>query len=141
MTAFVSYDATGLITALSACPDDLFAEMPLPAGLSHLAIDAIPTSIQAWLDTHYVLDGALTDRLLQTPTVSAATIKADGIAVSTVSGLPVPCQLTVSGALQAGPVSITDGMIDITCDHAGALLITVIANPIYVAWSTTINAA
>jgi hypothetical protein len=140
MTAFVSYDAAGMIAAVTVCPDDLFAIMPLPPGLTHLVIDAVPISMQSWLSTHYVLGGAITDRLQQTPAVSAATIPADGVTVATISGLPFPCILTVSGALQAGPVAIADGTIDITCDNPGALLITVTSDPIYVAWSTTINA-
>jgi hypothetical protein len=90
--------------------------------------------------THFVQDGAATLRAEMAPTVSAATITADGTDACFIAGLPTPCVVAVSGAVTASPTEVTDGTVTLTATTLGTLRIRVTADPAYKAWETTIHA-
>jgi hypothetical protein len=142
MNFYLIHDATGLITQTGQCDPASYEIMPkyLPAGTSLLALSAAPADANTFIAQNYVAAGAVTPRATMTPTVSASTITANGTSSAAVSGLPNPCSVTISGVLTAGPTPVTDGTIDLTSDLAGALVVTVTADPAFLPWSTTINA-
>lgn len=142
MTVFVTYDtATGRPLQINSCSDNLFTELPDPdAGQGRIVIDSHPDDAIAYLQAHYIVSGELTARATITPTVSASSFAADGTTTVTISGLPDPCRVTISGVLWAGPTDVTGGLIDISSDVAGDLTVSVSAEPAWLSWSTILHA-
>jgi hypothetical protein len=91
-------------------------------------------------DSWRVVDGELVPRTVMAPSVSKASILPNGEDVCAISGLPDPCIVTIAGAVTAGPVEITGGVLELTSTHAGAIEIEVRAGLVYSPWRTTINA-
>jgi hypothetical protein len=140
MSAFVKYDASGAIVGLGTCPDDMLASQPVDSGQTLLAIDKFPVALLAYIQQNYVAAGVVTAKAAMTASADATTITADGVAAATISALPDPCVVSISGALTADPTPVTGGSIILTCDHPGALLVSVTADPAWLPWSITIDA-
>lgn len=88
-----------------------------------------------------VADGEVIKRDAIAATVSAETIAADGSAECTISGLPDPCRVTITGAVQAGPVEVAGGTLTLTSTQPGAIRVAVTADPTHKPWEVTIHAA
>jgi hypothetical protein len=88
-----------------------------------------------------VADGDVLERDAIAATVSAETIAADGSAECTISGLPDPCRVMVTGAVQAGPLDVTGGTLTLTSTQPGDIRVSVTADPTHKAWEVTIHAA
>lgn len=69
------------------------------------------------------------------PKVSKASILADGVDETQISGLPIPCQMMVNGEV----VVVDDGSLELSADVAGQYVVEMDQWP-YVPWSTTIRA-
>lgn len=90
--------------------------------------------------TYHVVDGEVVERATMTPSVSLATIDADGEDESVVSGLPDPCTVQLRGVVTAGPTTVTGGSVTITSTVPGTITVRVTSEPTHKAWETTINA-
>lgn len=88
-----------------------------------------------------IVNGEAVERATIAATVSANTIAADGIAECTIAGLPDPCRVSISGAVQAGPAEVTGGTLTLTSTVPGAIRVAVTADPTHKPWETTIHAA
>jgi hypothetical protein len=140
MITLATYDiATGALGQLLTVPDAAVAEQVAPAGSAFITV-ALPGGRQAFIAANYALAGAVVPRQTMTPAVSAATIAADGIAASVITGLPDPCTVTVSGVLAAGPSVVTGGSVTLTSDQPGDITIAVAAAPAWLPWSTVVHA-
>jgi hypothetical protein len=82
----------------------------------------------------------LTLRNAMTPYVSSTTIPSDGVTNATISGLPIPCTVSISGPASVDPTVIDDGDIDFNADTPGDYIITVSAPPSFLDWSVTVHA-
>jgi hypothetical protein len=87
-----------------------------------------------------IVNGAAVERATMTPAISAATFPADGIAQCVISGLPAPCRVRITGAVQAGPIEAAGGTLTLTSTQPGAIRVSVTADPVYKTWETTIHA-
>lgn len=87
-----------------------------------------------------VVDGAVVERATIAATVSAETIAADGVAECVITGLPDPCSVTISGAVQAEPAVVAGGTLTLTSTQAGDIRVGVTADPTHKPWETVINA-
>jgi hypothetical protein len=127
---------TGVIWFVMTLPETLagYSGDPDYQGLV-LPLDTVVAS-----DTHYVSDGALAARIAMTPTVSKTTLTADGTDAVTISGLPDPCTVAITGAISVAATTVTGGSITLTSNTVGAIRVRVTADPQYLAWSTDLNA-
>lgn len=88
-----------------------------------------------------IVNGEPVERATMSPAISAATFAADGLAQCVISGLPDPCRVTITGAVQAGPVEVAGGTLTLTSTQPGAIRVSVTADPTHKAWEVTIHAA
>ena len=88
-----------------------------------------------------VVNGEVVERDNMAPTVSTATIAADGTATTVLGDLPDPCTVTITGAVTAGPVEVAGGALTLTSTQPGEIKVAVRADPTHKAWETTIHAA
>lgn len=141
MIHFVLYDAeigeivsTGGAQAMTEA--EVLERWPRPPGVSILFVTQ-PVTDQTAV---WVQDGAIVERATMAPTVSAATIAADGIDACAIAGLPTPCLVAVSGAVTLAPTEVLDSAVTLTATTPGAITVRVTADPAYRAWETTIHA-
>lgn len=87
-----------------------------------------------------VVDGECVARTFMTPTVSSSTIEADGVDETTISGLPDPCDIRMTGAVSVPWTTVTGGSVTITSTSVGAIQVKARAVPTHCPWSATINA-
>ena len=66
-------------------------------------------------ETHYVLDGEVTEKSELSATWSAETVAADGTAEIVLSTLPIPCTVYVDGAA----VVVEDGSLEFSTEAIG----------------------
>lgn len=135
---FVIADAAGGITNACFSSIDNAAEWPLPPGYS---IAMLTAPLPGPMRDYRVVNGAVVERAEMTPTVSAASFAADGLAQCVISGLPDPCRVTITGAVQAGPVEVAGGTLTLTSTQPGAIRVAVTADPTHKPWEATIHAA
>jgi hypothetical protein len=90
---------------------------------------------------HRIVGGEAVERDEMTPIVSTETIAADGSAQCVITGLPEPCRVTITGAVQAGPVEVSGGTLTLTSTQPGAIRVAVTADPACKAWEVIIHAA
>lgn len=140
MKSYIFYSSTGFITQVGYCDDASFAIQSPPSGFTILEISSNPDNAFDYMKLNYVHNGAVVARQSISPTVSKTQITSDGIDSTTISGLPDPCTVSISGPVSVAPTSVTGGSITITCNAPGAITVSVEADPTYVSWSTTINA-
>ena len=142
MQHFVTHDAAGAIvnTCASTLPGEwVMQHWTYPEG-GGVALMPAPLDGPA---EHYRV-GPLAEVLprdVMTPSVSALEIAADGVAEAVIAGLPVPCVVEVTGAVAAGPVEVTGGVVSITSTEPGALRVRITAGVQWRAWEVVINAA
>ena len=100
MTNYLEYapDVT-LETLQDMYPDDTFLQVP--SGTNP--------------ETHYVLDGEVTEKTELSATWSAETVAADGTAEIVLSTLPIPCTVYVDGAA----VVVEDGSLEFSTEAIG----------------------
>ena len=100
MTNYLEYapDVT-LETLQDMYPDDTFLQVP--SGTNP--------------QTHYVLDGEVTEKSELSATWSAETVAADGTAEIVLSTLPIPCTVYVDGAA----VVVEDGSLEFSTEAIG----------------------
>ena len=144
MTVFVVYARdTGRLVSVNTCADALYPDMPRPAWpLGYLEIPTMPINVQTWLPTHYVDVG--TSTVVQckpmTASVPKTTIAADANDTVTLTGLPSPCSVSITGTITAGPLDVPDGELALTSNVPGDFLVSVTAPPVWLPWSVTIHA-
>lgn len=105
-----------------------------------MAIAELPLPIELLTTLTYVDDGVLRQRIAIEAVVSTFDIAADGIDEADITGLPIPCTVTISGALSVDAFELVDGSLTITSDAIGDILITIDAAPPYLSLSMTIHA-
>lgn len=143
MIYFVHFlTASGEIRQVSSCSDNgFFAKLPVaPAGTSRLLIAEKPSSVATYMTANYVSGGEVVPKITMTPTISATGFAANGVASVTISGLPNPCQVTITGVIAGGPEIVTDGEVVLTSDQPGDVIVSVRADPDHLPWSVTIHA-
>lgn len=91
-------------------------------------------------DAYRVEAGQVVRRAVMAPSLSAAAIAADGVAACVIAGLPDPCLVTITGAVQAGPVQVDGGTLTLTSTQPGAITVVVRADPTFAPWQATIHA-
>lgn len=87
-----------------------------------------------------VVDGACVPRTMVDAVVSASAIDADSVDETVISGLPDPCEVSISGAVTAPWTTVEGGAITLTSSTAGEIRVAVRAEPTHRPWSTTIHA-
>jgi len=131
----------GVVEGFGSCPD---AETPLQGGHRGLQSVAISPALYeeirlAPLD--YRLQGdAIARKPAMAATIDRTSIKADGVETATISGLPDPCKVTVSGAVALAPTTVTGGSLDLSSTVRGSLTVRIERDPEFRAWTATINA-
>lgn len=85
--------------------------------------------------THWVAGGTVTDRQALGASWDKTSIVADGSDEAVLSGLPVPCEVTVDGT----PVTVEDGTFEFSAGTPGAYVIRV-DEPAYLVEEWTVNA-
>lgn len=140
MALFVLATLDGTIIQFGSIGDDLF-EAFSPPGLQKIQIAFTPASdALTFVAQHYVLNGHVVRRSPMPVVVDKTDMLADGIDVCTISGLPDPSIVTISGGISAGPMPVNDGSLEISCDYAGTITVKVSAPPAYLDWEVTLNA-
>jgi len=140
MTEFLTHRLDGAIENL--CRASLPAEWVLdhwayPDG-GGIVMLAAPLAGPSYF--YRVVDGGIVERDGMDVALSATTIAADGVAECVLSGLPDPCTVTITGAVLAGPLTITGGSLTLTSTTPGAIAIRVTADPAWKPWEATIHA-
>lgn len=135
---FVIADDAGCITNACFASIDNAAEWPLPDGHSIVMLTA---PLAGPIRNYRIVNGEAVERDTIAATVSTDTIAADGIAECVIAGLPDPCRVAISGAVQAGPAEVTGGTLTLTSTVPGAIRVAVTADPTHKPWETTIHAA
>jgi hypothetical protein len=131
---FVQYDEEMAQTAIPVLLEGL------PEGSAAMQIGELPGSTQDLFLATYVDAGILRSRVPVEAVVSKRTIAADGVDQSEITGLPIPCNVAISGAIAVASFVLSDGVLDITSDTVGDILVSVNAGPPWLSWSTTISA-
>lgn len=119
------YDnTTGMLLGLLCCPDHL-----LDTNESQLPVWQSLTRYSGNFDGSYYYYHFETNMILPRPknpaVISSLTLNPDGLDVVVISGLPVPCTLTVEGS----SYEVTDSEFEFTADMPGAYKITAEAFP------------
>lgn len=89
--------------------------------------------------THYFVAGAPVERPPQKTMVDVTTITANGVETATISGLPAPCRVRVSGPWEGDAVEITDGVMSFAAALPGRYTLHVEAFPC-LPWEVAIDA-
>lgn len=139
MPLFVLADPSGRITQTGNMGDDSFENFN-PPERTKLAVAYLPADAATFIATHYVADGQIMARQDMPIIIDPTTILADGRDIVTLTSLPQPCTVTVTGVIQAGPMTIEGGELEITSDHPGEFKITVSAGVEWRDWEATIHA-
>lgn len=141
MQHFLSADAaTGAIRQLSASSRswaEIAASWPVADGE---VLVPLATPLAGPQTAWRVVQGEVVPRAVMAPRVSAERIAADGEAECVISGLPVPCVVAIGGAVEAGPLDVTDGVLVLTSTVPGAILLRISAEPDYQPWEGVIHA-
>lgn len=137
---FVHFDANGVITQVAMCPEPMLDSQIPPDGGGQIAISAHPTDPFAFIKQNCVIGGQIVPKVGMGLSVSATSFPADGTSDVTIGGIPAGASVTISGAVSAGPETITDGQLAITSNVAGSILVTITAPPMYFDWSITLDA-
>jgi hypothetical protein len=115
-----------------------------PAGRAKIAsrgTDRAEPRVTRFVATHYVRDGRILPRKPIEITPRTTTIEADGKDCLVLSDLPQPCTVTIQGAIRAGPITVEDGSLEISCDQPGLFRVVITADPEWVAWEGVFHAA
>lgn len=136
----VLYNADGSLSQIVQCPDDGIALQIPPPGGGMLFLTALPTNISSFLSQNYVLNGAITAKTVLHPTVSKTTFSANGTDEVTIGKLPIGAVASVSGAVTAGPETLTESELILTSTTTGSILVSITNGVPYLPWSTTLNA-
>lgn len=140
MKSFLFHTAAGVITQVGACDDASYAVQTPPAGSSILELATPPADAFVYIAGNFVNNGTVAARGAIAAAVSAATITADGTTVASITGLPDPCTVSLTGVQTVAPTVVTGGTIEITANAPGTIAVSVTADPAYLPWSTTIDA-
>ena len=106
--------------------------LPPATGLLVMAADVNPA-------THYMPGGVITPRAEMAPTISATSIEADGIEECEISGLPDPCEVSITGATN-WEGTLTGGTLILTATQPGDIAVQAVAAPEYLVFRTVIHA-
>lgn len=145
MISYLIYAADGTILQVGRCDDATF-EVILPhlvgqpdvAGV--LQVAELPFTTEELTLRCYVDSNVIRPRVPIQAIVNPGTILADGIDLCEITGLPIPCNVAISGAITVAPFVLSDGVLDITSDVVGDILVSVTAGPPWLAWSVTVSA-
>jgi hypothetical protein len=142
MIHYIMSDSVGNIIQVGSCGAESYATLQnvMPTGISLITVISPVTDFSEFILSNYCLDSAVVSKAVIAATVSSSSIVANGVSSSTISGLPIPCTVSINGVLSLAPTAVTDGVIVITSDSPGEIIITVKSAPAFLPWNTTINA-
>jgi hypothetical protein len=150
MRSYVLHDATGTIVQTGTCDDASWelVQKNIPAGLSLATSVTVPPSEVAFntpndasLTSYVTANGEIRPRQTMQCVLDKPTIAADGEDVATITDLPMPCAVSIAGAIETSRLDVADGTLELTCDHPGEINVSVDAAPAWLPWSVTIHAA
>jgi hypothetical protein len=134
------YDATGAIKSAITIPAGAPSQAT-PSGLTALTIRAVETLDKSFLLANYVTDGAVTPRTALSLTTNKTTLTANGTDEVTITGIPSGASAKITGAVSAGPETITDGELVITSTATGKINVSITLRPAYQDWSCVLTAS
>ena len=137
---FISYDSLGNITQVQTTDADCASYIKAPTGGGVLQASSGGPFDTNFVSGNYIHGGAVTARIAMSLTVSTTSFPADGTSEATITGIPNGASVTISGAVTAGPETITDGELIVTSTTSGAIQVSITMRPAYQDWSTTLNA-
>jgi hypothetical protein len=146
MATYIIYAADGSVLQVGGVDDTIFDTMlpyltaGFPSGASVMRIAELPLPIDQLTARTYVDNNVLRQRVPIPAVVSTSTIVANGVATAEITALPIPCTATITGAVSVAPFVLSDGILDITSNAVGQIVVSVTAAPPYLAWSTIILA-
>lgn len=122
---YLVHDAAGRVLRAGLCAYANLAALPLDAEHETLMVtdELVPSDGSVWVE-----DGLLVPGLTMTPGVSATTITADGAEECQISGLPDPCTVWITGAVNVPPTKVEGGEIVLTSTKAGEITVLVDAH-------------
>jgi hypothetical protein len=140
MIHYALHDAEGSVLYLCSVPDIWKDIQSVPLNGGAVLLDSPPAVVTDFIKSNYVVAGQLVPKVSMGLGVSATSFPADGTSDVTITGIPAGATVTISGAVSAGPETITDGQLVITSNVAGAIIVTIACRPKYLDWSVTLNA-
>jgi hypothetical protein len=142
MAFFAICDALGGVRGAGSCAaETLGYQVPLIPGGSIAVVGAgTHDAILANIGGYRLLNGVVVARDAMALAVSSTTITADGVDEATITGLPDPCSVTISGAVSWGPGDVTGGSLTLTATTPGAINVTVASEPQYSSETVVIHA-
>ncbi|WP_029311607.1 hypothetical protein [Acidiphilium angustum] len=133
----VIYDSVGAILQVTQCAPNQAQYQQSPAGGGILATAPIANP-SVFIKQNCVIGGQIVPKVGMGLSVSATSFPADGTSDVTIGEIPAGASVMISGAVSAGPETITDGQLAITSNVAGSILVTITAPPMYFDWSITL---
>ena len=112
-----------------------------PVGTEVIQIATSPIPVALLSSLAYVDGGVVRSRVSIDAVVSTYDIAADGVAEAEITGLPIPCTVVIGGALSVEPFELGDGVLVITSDVVGDIVVSVTAAPPWLAWTATLHAS
>lgn len=138
------HDATGrLLQSIHEPVPAGFAEQLKQKGTTFLVLGepGEPTpDVHALYQSKWVEGGQLKDRPQLPVTLDRSSLSADGQDEARLTGLPVPCDVTIEGPDGRETVTVEDGEIVMTADVAATYRISAVSWP-YLPWSAEVIAS
>jgi hypothetical protein len=140
MRTVVHYISGGEITQVVVCPSESAHVQRAPVQGGQLTLDGAHPNPRAVLQGCYITNGALASKREMPCAAPKTNFAADGVAEIVISGIPHAAIVRVSGAVTAGPETITDGELVITSITPGEITVSVTKAPEYLDWRIIIRA-
>ena len=139
---YVITDGDGAVLGFGRCPQGEAIRLPQldEAHICALVSEEVLAEVRMGPQRFRLLGGEIIPRQVMAPTLSAASIVADGVAEVVISGLPDPCTVTVTGVATLGPLEVTGGELRLTAEVAGELRVRVVAGVSWAPWMGCITA-
>lgn len=90
--------------------------------------EAVLSGVSGSPKTQRVVDGALVDRDINAASLDVTEIDADGVDTATISGIPNPSTVTVTGPIESEQ-TVTDGTLEVTTNTTGEYKIKISSFP------------
>jgi hypothetical protein len=138
---YAVYDQTGAIRYVWDMTEATLAVQTVPAGMAVSAAFPHPFNhLREFSQQYYVAAGVVVPRSSMGLSVSKTSFTADGVDEVTIGGIPTGAVAQVSGAVTAGPETISDGSLTLTSTTTGSITVSISAPPTYFDWSVTLDA-
>ena len=140
MAFFILCDSEGAITQYGQLDDESFDLLETAPGITKIRLEKPPRDVLTFLRLYRLHEGAIMARRPMECSANTTVIKADGKDLLSITGLPKPCTVTISGMLQAGPFPLQDGELHLTADVPGILRVQVEAGIEWIPWEAVFRA-